>query len=183
MTRILKTNPTVSNQLTPAVVCSYHIGLPNKIGIAVDTEAQFKEMVRVGLNNGRCTKTWHLRLAEMAKSSFTPTTDSGQGSFNDASYASTNGTATIGSMPSESTLLSPIQTYFTDEKIKIPETSHKLWAFTGPGFLMSIAYLDPGNIESDLQSGTVAQYRLLWVLLSATLLGLLMQRLSARLGE
>jgi hypothetical protein len=33
----------------------------------------------------------------------------------------------------------------------------KLWAFTGPGFLMSIAYLDPGNIESDLQSGAVAQ--------------------------
>lgn len=58
----------------------------------------------------------------------------------------------------------------------------KLWAFTGPGFLMSIAYLDPGNIESDLQSGTVAQYRLLWILLSATCLGLLMQRLSARLG-
>jgi hypothetical protein len=27
----------------------------------------------------------------------------------------------------------------------------KLWAFTGPGFLMSIAYLDPGNLESDLQ--------------------------------
>jgi hypothetical protein len=26
----------------------------------------------------------------------------------------------------------------------------KLWMFAGPGFLMSIAYLDPGNIESDL---------------------------------
>jgi NRAMP (natural resistance-associated macrophage protein)-like metal ion transporter len=36
-----------------------------------------------------------------------------------------------------------------------------LWAFTGPGFLMSIAYLDPGNIESDLQSGTVAQYKVI----------------------
>lgn len=47
---------------------------------------------------------------------------------------------------------------------------------------MSIAYLDPGNIESDLRSGTVAQYHLLWVLLWATILGLLMQRLSARLG-
>merc|ERR1719336_445587 len=58
----------------------------------------------------------------------------------------------------------------------------KLWAFTGPGFLMSIAYLDPGNVESDLQSGTVAQYRLLWVLMWATVLGLMMQRLAARLG-
>lgn len=36
-----------------------------------------------------------------------------------------------------------------------------LWAFTGPGFLMSIAYLDPGNIESDLQSGSVAEYRVI----------------------
>ncbi|XP_020297578.1 protein Malvolio isoform X2 [Pseudomyrmex gracilis] len=90
----------------------------------------------------------------------------------------------------ENTSLSPNnnQTYFADERVQIPETTgsrfsfRKLWAFTGPGFLMSIAYLDPGNIESDLQSGVVAQYKLLWVLLSATILGLVMQRLSARLG-
>ncbi|XP_025411279.1 protein Malvolio isoform X2 [Sipha flava] len=73
-------------------------------------------------------------------------------------------------------------------KVQIPESNssgfsfQKLWAFTGPGFLMSIAYLDPGNIESDLQSGTTARYKLLWVLMSATILGLVMQRLSARLG-
>jgi natural resistance-associated macrophage protein len=47
---------------------------------------------------------------------------------------------------------------------------------------MSIAYLDPGNVQSDLQSGTVAQFRLLWVLMWATILGLMMQRLAARLG-
>ena len=47
---------------------------------------------------------------------------------------------------------------------------------------MSIAYLDPGNIQSDLQSGTVAEYKLLWVLMWSTFLGLLMQRLAARLG-
>ena len=47
---------------------------------------------------------------------------------------------------------------------------------------MSIAYLDPGNIESDLQSGAVAEFRLLWVLMWATFLGLLMQRLAARIG-
>ena len=58
----------------------------------------------------------------------------------------------------------------------------KLWAFTGPGFLMSIAYLDPGNIESDLQSGATAGYTLLWILMVSTILGLLLQRLAARLG-
>jgi len=57
-----------------------------------------------------------------------------------------------------------------------------LWMFTGPGWLMSIAYLDPGNIESDLQSGVVAGYKLLWVTFWASFLGFLMQRLSARLG-
>ncbi|ROL42458.1 Natural resistance-associated macrophage protein 2 [Anabarilius grahami] len=58
----------------------------------------------------------------------------------------------------------------------------KLWAFSGPGFLMSIAYLDPGNIESDLQCGAIAGFKLLWVLLAATIIGLLLQRLAARLG-
>ncbi|XP_035210671.1 natural resistance-associated macrophage protein 2-like isoform X1 [Stegodyphus dumicola] len=80
-----------------------------------------------------------------------------------------------------------IDTYF-QERIAIPESDNyrfsfrKLWAFTGPGFLMSIAYLDPGNIESDLQSGAVAGFKLLWILMWATFLGLLMQRLAARLG-
>ena len=41
----------------------------------------------------------------------------------------------------------------------------KLWAFTGPGFLMSIAYLDPGNIESDLRSGAVAEYKVIIIFL------------------
>jgi len=78
---------------------------------------------------------------------------------------------------------------YLDQVIHVPlsEENEKfsfktLWAFTGPGFLMSIAYLDPGNIESDLQSGTVANYKLLWVLMWATLLGLLVQRLALRLG-
>lgn len=57
-----------------------------------------------------------------------------------------------------------------------------LWHFMGPGFLMSIAFLDPGNLEGDLQAGTVAGYSLLWLLLWATLMGLMLQLLSARLG-
>ena len=83
----------------------------------------------------------------------------------------------------------PLQQTYFDERIPIPGdhlgkgfSFRTLWAFTGPGFLMSIAYLDPGNVQSDLQSGTVAQFRLLWVLMWATILGLLMQRLAARLG-
>ncbi|KAF5791612.1 putative NRAMP family protein [Helianthus annuus] len=58
----------------------------------------------------------------------------------------------------------------------------KLWLFTGPGFLMSIAFLDPGNLEGDLQAGAIAGYSLLWLLLWTTGIGLLVQLLSARLG-
>ncbi|CAI5454638.1 unnamed protein product [Caenorhabditis angaria] len=68
------------------------------------------------------------------------------------------------------------------EEIEKAFSWKKLWAFTGPGFLMSIAYLDPGNIESDLQSGALAAYKLLWVLLSAHVIGMVLQRMSARLG-
>ena len=58
----------------------------------------------------------------------------------------------------------------------------RLWAFTGPGWLMSIAYLDPGNLESDLQAGAFTGYQLLWVLLWSTLYGLFLQILALRLG-
>ncbi|XP_059188784.1 natural resistance-associated macrophage protein 2-like [Centropristis striata] len=83
----------------------------------------------------------------------------------------------------------PVSSTYFEQRVPVPEEDgekafslYKLWAFTGPGFLMSIAYLDPGNIESDLQSGAKAGFKLLWVLLAATIIGLLLQRLAARLG-
>lgn len=86
--------------------------------------------------------------------------------------------------------------YDSDEKIvisisdedlygddKVPAFSwSKLWRFTGPGFLMCIAFLDPGNLEGDLQAGAIAGYSLLWLLMWATAMGLLIQMLAARLG-
>ncbi|XP_036885008.1 natural resistance-associated macrophage protein 1 isoform X3 [Sturnira hondurensis] len=94
----------------------------------------------------------------------------------------------ISSPPTTGPQQAPPRVTYLSEKIPIPDTQpgafslRKLWAFTGPGFLMSIAFLDPGNIESDLQAGAVAGFKLLWVLLWATVLGLLCQRLAARLG-
>ncbi|XP_039097285.1 natural resistance-associated macrophage protein 2 isoform X3 [Hyaena hyaena] len=115
--------------------------------------------------------------------------DDASGDHGDSASLGTLNPAYSSSSLSQSTGHSqePFTTYF-DEKIAIPEEEYscfsfrKLWAFTGPGFLMSIAYLDPGNIESDLQSGAVAGFKLLWVLLLATIVGLLLQRLAARLG-
>lgn len=63
-----------------------------------------------------------------------------------------------------------------------PFSWRKLWLFTGPGYLMSIAFVDPGNIEGDLQAGATAGGSLLWLLLWSTAMGLLVQLLAARLG-
>jgi natural resistance-associated macrophage protein len=57
-----------------------------------------------------------------------------------------------------------------------------LWIFTGPGWLMSLAYLDPGNLEADLQMGAYSGTRLIWVLWWSTAMGLVLQLLAARLG-
>ena len=58
----------------------------------------------------------------------------------------------------------------------------KMMSFIGPGFLMSIAYLDPGNIAGDLEAGIAGGYSLIWTLLWATVLGLFYQALAARIG-
>ena len=58
----------------------------------------------------------------------------------------------------------------------------KLWKFSGPGWLMSLAYLDPGNLESSLQLGSYTQFQLVWVLWWATVMGLILQEMSARIG-
>jgi natural resistance-associated macrophage protein len=69
-----------------------------------------------------------------------------------------------------------------DDGGRPPFSWRKLWRFTGPGFLMCIAFLDPGNLEGDLQADAAAGYQLLWLLLWATVMGALVQLLSARLG-
>ena len=58
----------------------------------------------------------------------------------------------------------------------------KLWAFTGPAWLMTLAYLDPGNLESDLQMGAYTSVKLTWVLFWATVMGLILQEMAARLA-
>eukprot|EP00127_Corallochytrium_limacisporum_P001663 Clim_evm9s76 gene=Clim_evmTU9s76 len=55
-------------------------------------------------------------------------------------------------------------------------------AFFGPGMLIAIAYIDPGNLLSDIISGAAYNYSLLWVLLVASAMALLVQILAARLG-
>jgi Mn2+/Fe2+ NRAMP family transporter len=48
--------------------------------------------------------------------------------------------------------------YDAEPLIKFQFSLKKFFSFVGPGLLMSIAYLDPGNIAGDLSAGVVAQY-------------------------
>src|SRR3954468_17442041 len=59
----------------------------------------------------------------------------------------------------------------------------KLLAFAGPGFLVSVGYMDPGNWATDIAAGSRYGYRLLWVLVMSNLMAILLQSLSARLGS
>ncbi|XWS15155.1 hypothetical protein CRYUN_Cryun35bG0070000 [Craigia yunnanensis] len=58
----------------------------------------------------------------------------------------------------------------------------KVLSFVGPGFLVSLAYLDPGNLETDLQAGANHGYELLWVVLIGLVFALIIQSLAANLG-
>ena len=69
-----------------------------------------------------------------------------------------------------------------DALVVLSVAGGRLWAYVGPWWLVSIAYVDPGNLESDLQAGAYAGYQLTWVLCGATAMGFFLQLLAARLG-
>jgi manganese transport protein len=58
----------------------------------------------------------------------------------------------------------------------------KLLAFSGPGYLVAVGYMDPGNWATDLAGGSQFGYTLLCVILLSNLMAILLQSLCARLG-
>src|SRR6187399_3339177 len=69
--------------------------------------------------------------------------------------------------------------------VPIPLTGgfwRKLFAFAGPGYLVAVGYMDPGNWATDLAGGAKYGYTLLSVILISNLMAILLQALSARLG-
>lgn len=57
-----------------------------------------------------------------------------------------------------------------------------LLPFAGPAVVVSVAYMDPGNLATNLQAGASYGYALLWVVLFANCAAMLFQAFSARLG-
>jgi len=54
--------------------------------------------------------------------------------------------------------------------------------FVGPAVIVSIAYMDPGNFATNIQAGAAFGYALLWVVLMASVVAMIFQALSAKLG-
>src|SRR5262245_17414564 len=58
----------------------------------------------------------------------------------------------------------------------------KLWAFSGPGLMVAVGYMDPGNWATDLAGGARFGYTLLCVILISNFMAILLQHLSLKLG-
>ena len=58
----------------------------------------------------------------------------------------------------------------------------KVLAFAGPGYLVAVGYMDPGNWATDLQGGSKFAYSLLSVIVLSSLMAMFLQALSAKLG-
>jgi manganese transport protein len=69
--------------------------------------------------------------------------------------------------------------------INVPTGGHwirRFLAFVGPGYMVSVGYMDPGNWATDLAGGSQFGYTLLTVILLSNLMAILLQSLAARLG-
>lgn len=66
---------------------------------------------------------------------------------------------------------------------KMPKSwLRRVLPFLGPAFIASVAYIDPGNFATNIQSGASYGYMLLWVIIASNLMAMLIQTLSAKLG-
>ncbi|MGH7941039.1 MAG: Nramp family divalent metal transporter, partial [Limisphaerales bacterium] len=72
------------------------------------------------------------------------------------------------------------------DSVQVPDHKAGFWkqmaAYFGPGILVSVAYMDPGNWGTDLQGGAQFKYALLWVVGLASLMAIFLQMIAARVG-
>ncbi|MBD7912229.1 MULTISPECIES: Nramp family divalent metal transporter [Clostridium] len=58
----------------------------------------------------------------------------------------------------------------------------ELFKFLGPAFVISVAYIDPGNIATNISGGSKFNYTLIWVILFSNLMAIFLQTMSAKIG-
>jgi manganese transport protein len=87
--------------------------------------------------------------------------------------------------PSEAVAVSPPSLPEVHRSVTVPNSAgflRKLFAFMGPGYLVAVGYMDPGNWATALAGGSAFGYTLLAVALTSSLMAILLQALCARIG-
>ena len=86
--------------------------------------------------------------------------------------------------PSADPAALPADVFSGHRPVGVPTKSfwRKLFAFSGPGYLVAVGYMDPGNWATGLAGGTGYGYRLLCVILLANFAAMFIQALAAKLG-
>ena len=72
----------------------------------------------------------------------------------------------------------PLQRYFLAKK----QSLLRLFLYTGPALIVSMAYMDPGNYGTDIAGGASLNYSLLWVVWLSSAMAMMLQYLSGKLG-
>ncbi|NDC36318.1 MAG: divalent metal cation transporter, partial [Synechococcaceae bacterium WB9_2_112] len=81
--------------------------------------------------------------------------------------------------------MKPVSAQQPDQRVPIPQQGSAMALFLrvlGPGYLVAVGYMDPGNWATDLAAGSQFGYRLLWVVGVASLMAMVLQTLCCRLG-
>jgi len=82
------------------------------------------------------------------------------------------------SLPGEAAVLRAAERSLSGERRGV----RRLTPFLGPAFIAAVAYVDPGNFATNMAGGAQFGYLLLWVVLTANLMAMLVQSMSAKLG-
>jgi manganese transport protein len=94
--------------------------------------------------------------------------------------------------PAAEAIIEPVATAYqpslpeSHRSIGVPSGAGQFWrklgAFAGPGYLVAVGYMDPGNWATDIAGGSSFGYTLLSVILFSNLMAMLLQSLAAKLG-
>ncbi|KAG5925459.1 hypothetical protein E4U42_004269 [Claviceps africana] len=85
----------------------------------------------------------------------------------------------------DSAVSAPSSTPSVARRTVMDRLKHACWTFgkfVGPGFMISVAYIDPGNYSTDIAAGASYQFKLLFIVLLSNLFAILLQSLAIQLG-
>lgn len=79
-------------------------------------------------------------------------------------------------------LATPFNKVNIEAKQTITEKIRTILKYLGPAFIVSVAYIDPGNFATNISGGSKFNYSLVWVILWSNLMAIFLQSISAKLG-